>query len=345
MQISGLHSPVSPAPTGGIGHAIARALPHARRQADPHRTPRRGAEPLADRARRCACARGRSGRPRRGRCGSPRGRRGATSSSPTRRCRRPGALDSFTMEEIDRALDVNLRAPIVLAHALVPAMIERGSGHLLFMSSLAGKAATPGASLYNATKFGLRGFAGGLRADLRGSGVGVSTVLPRLHPRRRHVRRRRRRSFRPVWARARPRTSPRAVVRAIERNRGEIDVAPLPCALGATCRERRSGVRARAVTPARLRGDHDARWTRASATSAEPAARERPCKRSPGAQKSAAGWPAVGVGDVGSRRLAGSVAAVARGSRRGPPRAGAPVARAACVPRRARRRLARRARS
>src|SRR5271156_6781006 len=54
-----------------------------------------------------------------------------------------GKLDSFTIEEIDRALDVNLRAPIVLAHALIPAMVERRSGHLLFMSSLSGKTATP----------------------------------------------------------------------------------------------------------------------------------------------------------------------------------------------------------
>jgi short-subunit dehydrogenase len=70
-----------------------------------------------------------------------------------------GRLDSFSMQEIDRALDVNLRAPIALAHALLPAMIERRSGHLLFMSSLAGKVATPGTSMYNATKYGLRGFA------------------------------------------------------------------------------------------------------------------------------------------------------------------------------------------
>ena len=46
------------------------------------------------------------------------------------------------MQQIDRALDVNLRAPIVMAHALAPAMIARGGGHLLFMSSLSGKAAT-----------------------------------------------------------------------------------------------------------------------------------------------------------------------------------------------------------
>ncbi len=54
----------------------------------------------------------------------------------------------------------------------------RGSGHLVFVSSLSGKAATARASLYCATKFGLRGFALALREDLRGTGVGVSVVMP-----------------------------------------------------------------------------------------------------------------------------------------------------------------------
>lgn len=138
-----------------------------------------------------------------------------------------GRLESFSIEEIDRALDVNLRAPIVLAHALVPAMVERGEGHLLFMSSLAGKAATPGTALYNASKYGLRGFASALRADLRASGVGVSAVFPgfirdagmfaeagvKLPP--------------GVGTRT-PEDVARAVVGAIEHNRGEVDVAPLP---------------------------------------------------------------------------------------------------------------------
>ncbi len=138
-----------------------------------------------------------------------------------------GTLDSFTVEEVDRALDVNLRAPIVLAHALVPQMVARGRGHLVFMSSLSGKAATPGTALYNASKFGLRGFAAALRADLRTSGVGVSTVFPgfirdagmfadaevKLPP--------------GVGTRT-PQEVAEATVKAIERNRGEIDVAPLP---------------------------------------------------------------------------------------------------------------------
>ena len=89
-----------------------------------------------------------------------------------------GELSSFSVEEIDRALAVNLRAPIVLARALAAGMEARGHGHLVFVSSLSGKAASARGSIYSATKFGLRGFALGLREDLRDAGVGVSTVFP-----------------------------------------------------------------------------------------------------------------------------------------------------------------------
>ncbi len=138
-----------------------------------------------------------------------------------------GPLDSFSVAEIDRALEVNLRAPIVLAHALAPAMISRGRGHLLFMSSLSGKAATRGTALYNASKYGLRGFASALRADLRSSGVGVSAVFPGFIRDAgmfadSHVK------LPPGIGTRSPEDVARAVLVAIERNRGEIDVAPLP---------------------------------------------------------------------------------------------------------------------
>jgi short-subunit dehydrogenase len=89
-----------------------------------------------------------------------------------------GHLLGFEPGQIDRALDVNLRAPVQLARALAPAMAERGHGHLVFISSLSGKAGSAGSSLYSATKFGLRGFAQGLHEDLLGAGVGVTTIFP-----------------------------------------------------------------------------------------------------------------------------------------------------------------------
>lgn len=143
-----------------------------------------------------------------------------------------GGIETFTVEELDRALEVNLRAPIVLARALLPAMLARRNGHLLFMSSLSGKSATTGSAVYSATKFGLRGFAAGLRADLHASGVGVSTVFPgfirdagmfansgvRLPP--------------GVGTRS-PDDVAHAVIEAIDRNRAEVDVAPLSLRAGA----------------------------------------------------------------------------------------------------------------
>ena len=92
----------------------------------------------------------------------------------------PGAgwLAEFSAEEVKRALRVNLEAPMLLARALFPEMLERGAGHLVFVSSLSGKSASPRTSIYNATKFGLRGFALGLRTDLAPRGIGVSLVSP-----------------------------------------------------------------------------------------------------------------------------------------------------------------------
>ncbi|HTB50673.1 MAG TPA: SDR family NAD(P)-dependent oxidoreductase [Solirubrobacteraceae bacterium] len=142
-----------------------------------------------------------------------------------------GKLDSLTMEQIDRALEVNLRAPIALAHALVPEMLARGRGQLVFMSSLSGKAATAGSSIYNATKFGLRGFAGAMRAELHGTGVGVSAVFPGFIREAGMFADAEVELPRGVGTRS-PEDVAKAVVEAIERNRGEIDVAPFPLRMG-----------------------------------------------------------------------------------------------------------------
>ena len=78
-----------------------------------------------------------------------------------------GKLDSFTAEQVDRALRVNLEVPVQMTRELIPAFTARGSGHFVYISSISGKTATARASLYAATKFGLRGFALCLRDDLR----------------------------------------------------------------------------------------------------------------------------------------------------------------------------------
>jgi short-subunit dehydrogenase len=163
-----------------------------------------------------------------------------------------GLLTELTAEEIDRMLDVNLRAQIALAHALAPAMAARGRGHMVFMSSLSGKAANPASSLYSATKFGLRGFALGLREDLRGSGVGVSVVAPGFI--------RDAGMFANTGLRLPPGVGTRsaeevaaAVLRAIRRNRAEVDVAPAGLRVGAAFASVAPGA---AAWGARLMGSH-----------------------------------------------------------------------------------------
>jgi short-subunit dehydrogenase len=143
-----------------------------------------------------------------------------------------GLLTEFSQAQIDTMLDVNLRAPIALARAFAPGMSARHRGQLVFISSLSAKATSPSSSVYSATKFGLRGFALGLREDLRGDGVGVSVVLPgfiseagmfaesgvKLPP--------------GVGTRT-PEQVAEAVLRAVERDRAEVTVAPLGLRIGA----------------------------------------------------------------------------------------------------------------
>lgn len=143
-----------------------------------------------------------------------------------------GRIDVLSVEEIDAALAVNLRAPIVLARALSGPMAARRSGQLVFVSSLAGKAASSGGSLYSATKFGLRGFALGLREDLRPHGVGVSVIFPGFI-RDAGMFHESGAKLPPGVGTKTPEQVARAVLTAIDDDRAEIDVAPLALRLGA----------------------------------------------------------------------------------------------------------------
>jgi short-subunit dehydrogenase len=150
-----------------------------------------------------------------------------------------GWLADFSAEQVQRALRVNLEAPMLLAQALFPPMLDAGSGHLVFVASLSGKAASPRSSVYNATKFGLRGFALGLRADLAPRGVGVSLVTPGFI--------REAGMFAdagskppPGMGTARPEQVGDATVKAIERNKVEVTIAPL---------QQRAGAHLALVTP------------------------------------------------------------------------------------------------
>lgn len=143
-----------------------------------------------------------------------------------------GPIDWFAPDEIDRAIQVNLHAPIQLARAMVPAMKERNEGHLVFVSSLLGRLTRPGAALYSATKFGLRGFGLGLRDDLHETGVGVSNVLPGF-VRDAGMYADTGIDFPPGTPTSSPQQVADAVARAIERDEAEIVVAPRKLRVGA----------------------------------------------------------------------------------------------------------------
>ncbi|MFI0448389.1 SDR family NAD(P)-dependent oxidoreductase [Actinomadura sp. 6N118] len=143
-----------------------------------------------------------------------------------------GLLSEYSIDEIDRALDVNLRAPIVMAKLAGEQMSARGQGHLVFISSLSGKTASAQASIYNATKFGMRGFALALREDLRPHGVGVSTVFPGFIRDAGMFADANVTLPRGVGTRS-PQDVARATVRAVDKNIAEVDVAPLSLRIGA----------------------------------------------------------------------------------------------------------------
>jgi short-subunit dehydrogenase len=137
-----------------------------------------------------------------------------------------GSIEKVSAEELTGTLRVNLEAPMLMARELAPALIDKGEGHLVFISSLNGKVGTPRTSIYCATKFGMRGFALALREDLQPKGVGVSTVLPGFI--------REAGMFHDTGVKSPPGlgTTPpgkvsKAVVTAITRNRSEVEPATL----------------------------------------------------------------------------------------------------------------------
>jgi NAD(P)-dependent dehydrogenase (short-subunit alcohol dehydrogenase family) len=124
-------------------------------------------------------------------------------------------LARLTDDDVDATLAVNLYAPIALTRALLPGMLERRRGAVVFIASIAAHIGLPASSLYCATKFGLRGFALSLRRELLRSGVGVTLVSPGFID-----------TDMTTWLRGVPKAPPelvaRAVVGAIERPRREV---------------------------------------------------------------------------------------------------------------------------
>jgi short-subunit dehydrogenase len=89
-----------------------------------------------------------------------------------------GRFDQVSIDQFEQVMNVNFRAPMLLTHALLPALTATPGGHLVNVSSLFGLIAPPGQSAYCASKFALRGLSESLRGELVDNGVGVTTVHP-----------------------------------------------------------------------------------------------------------------------------------------------------------------------
>jgi len=83
-----------------------------------------------------------------------------------------------TVRSFDRHLAVNLRGPFLVIRSLLPAMLERGSGLIVNIGSVAGRRPLPGNTAYSASKYGLRGLHEVLLEEIRGSGVRATLLEP-----------------------------------------------------------------------------------------------------------------------------------------------------------------------
>jgi short-subunit dehydrogenase len=163
----------------------------------------------------------------------------------------PGSVRDLSTADVDETIAVNLRAPIVMARELARLMQRRGAGHIVFIGSIGAMVSTADTAVYNATKFGLRGFSLGLRQDLQDTGVGVSIVEPGFI---RDYGMFADRETRLPWGfrTSSPDQVARAVVNAIKRNVAESVVAPIETRLSVALSALAPQLSARAQRKVRL---------------------------------------------------------------------------------------------
>ena len=91
---------------------------------------------------------------------------------------RGGPIDTFSSSDMQTMMNINFMGTYNCVVSALPAMRRQGSGYFVFLSSVAGKLGTPVLSGYCASKWAVRGFSAALRAELYGTGIGVTTVYP-----------------------------------------------------------------------------------------------------------------------------------------------------------------------
>jgi 3-oxoacyl-[acyl-carrier protein] reductase len=89
-----------------------------------------------------------------------------------------GPLHEFSETEWHSVMDTNLTSVFLACRAVAPEMIRRQTGHIINISSLAGKNTFANGAIYCASKWGLLGLSGSMAEDLRGYGIRVSAICP-----------------------------------------------------------------------------------------------------------------------------------------------------------------------
>jgi 3-hydroxy acid dehydrogenase/malonic semialdehyde reductase len=89
-------------------------------------------------------------------------------------------LHQGLLSDWEEMIDTNVKGLLYVSRAVIPGMVERGSGHVINIGSIAGYEVYPGGNVYCATKFAVRALSKGLRLDLNGTPIRVSEVAPGL---------------------------------------------------------------------------------------------------------------------------------------------------------------------
>lgn len=88
------------------------------------------------------------------------------------------SLEETTVQDFAQAIAVNLMGPFLVARALLPHLVKRGSGHLVTIGSIADHVGFTGSTAYGATKFGVRGMHESIVAELAKTGVRTTLISP-----------------------------------------------------------------------------------------------------------------------------------------------------------------------
>lgn len=85
-----------------------------------------------------------------------------------------------SIEDSDEVLNVNIRGLIAMSRAVIPSMIARNSGHIVNLGSIAGHQVYPGSAIYCASKYAVRALSEGMKMDLQGTNIRVTSIDPGL---------------------------------------------------------------------------------------------------------------------------------------------------------------------